>query len=87
MRVVFTVVQGRNHARYCTWGQIQYEPIGELVKKVHASAVALASMVVHQAKNIGVLVNYPDKRELKTLFGLMVHYCRLPKERAQLCVV
>jgi len=45
------------------------EHIGEIVQKGHASAVALGSMVVYQQKGMGVLVNFPDKRELeKTLF-------------------
>ena len=39
--------------------------IGAVVKKGHASAVALGSMVVYQAKNLGVLVNFPDKDSLE----------------------
>lgn len=42
--------------------------IEEVVKKGHASAVSLGSMVVYQQKGMGVLVNFPDKHELeKTL--------------------
>jgi cyclase len=41
--------------------------IGDVVKKGHASAVALGSMVVYQAKGMGVLVNFPDKEELEKI--------------------
>jgi len=41
------------------------EHIGEVVKKGHASAVALGSMVVYQKKGYGVLVNFPDADDLK----------------------
>ena len=40
------------------------EHVGEVVKKGHASAVALGSMVVYQGRNLGVLVNFPDKEDL-----------------------
>ena len=40
------------------------EQIGEAVKKGHASAVALGSMVVYQKKGMGVLVNFPDNQLL-----------------------
>ncbi len=39
--------------------------IGEAVHKGGASAVALGSMVVFQAKGMGVLVNFPDRKELE----------------------
>jgi cyclase len=38
--------------------------IGEVVKQGHASAVALGSMVVYQGKDLGVLVNFPDREIL-----------------------
>lgn len=41
--------------------------IGEAVKKGGASAVALGSMVVYQAKDMGVLVTFPDKSEIKNI--------------------
>jgi cyclase len=41
------------------------EHIGEVVKKGHASAVCLGSMVVYQQKGMGVLVNFPDKEKLE----------------------
>lgn len=43
--------------------------IGEVVKEGRASAVALGSMVVYQQKNMGVLVNFPDKKELIKAIG------------------
>ena len=46
-------------------GNIQH--IGEVVKQGHASAVSLGSMVVYQKKEMGVLVNFPDKRELEKI--------------------
>lgn len=44
-------------------GSLQH--IGDVIKKGHASAVALGSMVVYQGKDHGVLVNFPDKEELE----------------------
>jgi len=41
--------------------------IGEVVKKSNASAVALGSMVVYQQKGMGVLVNFPDSRQLENI--------------------
>lgn len=38
--------------------------IMEVIKNGHASAVGLGSMVVYQKKEMGVLVNFPDKQEL-----------------------
>jgi imidazole glycerol-phosphate synthase subunit HisF len=40
------------------------EHIEKVVEDGHASAVALGSMVVYQAKGLGVLVNFPDRVEL-----------------------
>ena len=45
------------------------EHIGQVVKEANASAVALGSMVVFQKKGMGVLVNFPDRIELKELLG------------------
>ncbi len=45
------------------------EHIGEVVKKGHASAVALGSMVVYQRKDLGVLVNFPDNKELERVLS------------------
>ena len=45
------------------------EHIQNVVKESHASAVALGSMVVFQKKGMGVLVNFPDKRELGALMS------------------
>jgi imidazole glycerol-phosphate synthase subunit HisF len=39
--------------------------IRDVVKNGHASAVSLGSMVVYQKKEMGVLVNFPDKAELE----------------------
>lgn len=41
--------------------------IGDVVKRGHASAVSLGSMVVYQKKEMGVLVNFPDKAELEKI--------------------
>lgn len=46
-------------------GSIQ--DIEQAVKVGHASAVALGSMVVYQQKDMGVLVNFPDKKELERI--------------------
>lgn len=41
--------------------------IAEVVKNGGASAVGLGSMVVFQNKGMGVLVNFPDKKELESV--------------------
>jgi len=41
------------------------EHIRTVVKDGKASAVALGSMVVYQGKDLGVLVNFPDKKQLE----------------------
>jgi imidazole glycerol-phosphate synthase subunit HisF len=41
------------------------ENIGAAVKLGRAAAVALGSMVVYQAKGMGVLVNFPDRENLE----------------------
>jgi cyclase len=43
--------------------------IGAAVREGHASAVALGSMVVYQKKGMGVLVNFPDERQLREELG------------------
>lgn len=39
--------------------------IQSVIKEAKVSAVALGSIVVYQAKDLGVLVNFPDKTELE----------------------
>lgn len=39
--------------------------IGQAIKEGHASAAALGSMVVFQKQGMGVLVNFPDKKDLE----------------------
>ena len=39
--------------------------IERVVKDARVSAVALGSMVVYQAKDLGVLVNFPDRTQLE----------------------
>ncbi len=41
--------------------------IKEVVKEGHASAVSIGSMVVYQKKDMGVLVNFPDRRQLEKM--------------------
>ena len=41
------------------------EHIGDAVKRAGASAVALGSLVVFQKKGMGVLVNFPDRKQLE----------------------
>jgi imidazole glycerol-phosphate synthase subunit HisF len=38
--------------------------IYEVIKKSKASAVALGSMLIYQKKNMGILINFPDKKKL-----------------------
>lgn len=42
------------------------QDIGEAVKKGHASAVAVGSMVVFQRKGMGVLVSFPEPKMLES---------------------
>jgi imidazole glycerol-phosphate synthase subunit HisF len=46
-------------------GANSIEDISGAVKNAKASAVALGSMVVYQAKDLGVLVNFPDREKLE----------------------
>lgn len=41
------------------------EHIGEVVKQADVSACAVGSMVVYQKKDMGVLVNFPDRKKLE----------------------
>jgi imidazole glycerol-phosphate synthase subunit HisF len=50
-------------------GAASVQDIGKAVKEGGASAVGLGSMVVFQKKGMGVLVNFPDERELKEVLG------------------
>jgi cyclase len=45
------------------------EDIGKVVKQAGASAVALGSLIVFQKKGMGVLVNFPDQRELERVLS------------------
>lgn len=45
------------------------EHLGEVVKKANASACAIGSMLVYQKKGMGVLVNFPDKKELSKVLN------------------
>lgn len=46
-------------------GAYSIHDIGKVVKEGGASAAALGSMVVYQGKDLGVLVNFPDRKELE----------------------
>lgn len=46
-------------------GASSINDIGDAVKKGKASAVALGSMVVYQQKDMGVLINFPDRKKLE----------------------
>ena len=41
------------------------EHIGEVVKEANVSACAVGSMVVYQKQDMGVLVNFPDRKKLE----------------------
>ena len=47
-------------------GAANLKDIEEVVKKGNASAVSLGSMVVYQNKGMGVLVNFPEQKKLKS---------------------
>ena len=46
-------------------GANSVDNISSVVKDAGASAVSLGSMVVYQAKDLGVLVNFPDREKLE----------------------
>jgi imidazole glycerol-phosphate synthase subunit HisF len=48
-------------------GAGKVEHIRDVVKLANASAVAIGSMVVFQKKGMGVLVNFPDRKELEEI--------------------
>jgi cyclase len=50
-------------------GAGRLEHIRDVVKTGRASAVALGSMVVFQRRGLGVLVNFPDKNELRQMLA------------------
>jgi cyclase len=41
------------------------DDIGEVVRETNASACAVGSLVVYQKKDMGVLVNFPDRKRLE----------------------
>ncbi len=43
--------------------------IEDVVRKTNVSAVAIGSMVVYQAKGLGVLVNFPDRSKLESIIN------------------
>jgi imidazole glycerol-phosphate synthase subunit HisF len=45
------------------------DDIGKAVKEAHASAAALGSMVVFQAKGLGVLIKFPKQADLARVLG------------------
>ncbi len=45
------------------------EHLGEAVNKANASACAVGSMVVYQKKGMGVLVNFPDRKDLERVLN------------------
>jgi imidazole glycerol-phosphate synthase subunit HisF len=45
------------------------DDIGKAVKEAHASAAALGSMVVFQAKGLGVLIKFPKQADLSRVLG------------------
>ena len=45
------------------------EHIGKAVKEAHVSACAVGSMIVYQKKDMGVLVNFPDRKKLNEVLG------------------
>ncbi len=46
--------------------------IAEVVKRANASACAVGSMVMYQKKDMGVLVNFPDKKSLENALNSIV---------------
>ena len=50
-------------------GAGRIEHLGEVVKKGGASACAVGSLVVYQKKGMGVLVNFPNKKELERVLN------------------
>ncbi|MBS4000682.1 MAG: AglZ/HisF2 family acetamidino modification protein [Desulfobulbaceae bacterium] len=45
------------------------EHLKQVYKEAHATGLAAASIFVYQGKMNGVLINYPDRKEVEELFG------------------
>lgn len=50
-------------------GAGKIEDFGKAVRDGGAAAVAAGSMVVYQGKDLGVLINFPSRKELKRVLG------------------
>jgi cyclase len=61
LNIITKIVKSVNIPVIANGGAGNISHIEEVVKKSNVSAVAIGSMVVYQAKNNGVLVNFPDK--------------------------
>ncbi len=65
VELIKQVVQSTNVPVIAQGGAASIEDISKAIKEGHASAAALGSMVVYQGKDLGVLVNFPDRKKLK----------------------
>jgi cyclase len=69
LEIISKIVQSVRIPVIANGGAGNIHHIEEVVKKTNVSAVALGSMVVYQAKGLGVLVNFPDRLKLESFIN------------------
>lgn len=69
IELVRTVSEAASIPVIANGGAGTIEHIGQVVHEGKASAVALGSMVVYQKKEMGVLVNFPDLKQLEQVLN------------------
>ena len=69
LKLVHSITQAVDVPVIASGGAGSLEDIGKVIKEAGASAAALGSMVVFQAKGLGVLIKYPKPEQLKTVLG------------------
>ena len=69
IEIISKIVQSVRIPVIANGGAGNISHIEEVVKKSDVSAVAIGSMVVYQAKDLGVLVNFPDRSKLESIIN------------------
>jgi cyclase len=69
LEIISKIVQSVRIPVIANGGAGNISHIEEVVKKSNVSAVAIGSMVVYQAKDLGVLVNFPDRSKLESIIN------------------
>jgi cyclase len=67
--LVRSIVNSINIPLIANGGAGDISHLKDVVKSGHASAVALGSLAVYQKKGFGVLINFPNRKDLEALFS------------------